>query len=406
MKSLLYVTLIEDPINNGIQNSQVVSVLKGIAKVGYRVALFTAPSKKLFSNHAAEKIKEHRVKIDDAGIKFYCTPIPVLTNASLRFYLIPWLILFTLPPVLFAVWKQKAEVIHCRSYPASLIGMLVKMLTGKKFIFDMRGVYPEEGEFLFPNWNREGLNFKTWKWIEKRMLISADHVVVVSDYFKFHVLKEYPALAKSIDKKISVILCGVSPESIAQGEPKKKSLHKHNHIRLVYSGTLDGWTSPELLAETYRQILKNNTKHNFVLNIYTTSNHELIQKALLIAGIQSNQYAIQRLKSDEVATKLIENDIGILVREKTIVNEVSFPVKLGEYLAAGLPVVINSALVGAGKFIVENNVGIVIEAEKFCLNKLLSDFEGYVQRCHRTVTLLSKTDEQYLSLYRRIFLQC
>jgi hypothetical protein len=119
-------------------------------------------------------------------------------------------------------------------------------------------------------------------------------------------------------------------------------------------------------------------------------------------GIDSSKYFIQSLKSNEVAEKLRENDIGILVREKSIVNEVSFPVKLGEYLAAGLPVVINSALIGAGRFVVENNVGVELKTEKFSLNKLLSDFEGCVQRCHGAVTSLSKNDDQYLSLYRRI----
>jgi hypothetical protein len=148
--------------------------------------------------------------------------------------------------------------------------------------------------------------------------------------------------------------------------------------------------------------LKHNTQYTFFLNIYTTSNQELIHKALLEEGIDSSKYFIQSLKSNEVAEKLRENDIGILVREKSIVNEVSFPVKLGEYLAAGLPVVINSALIGAGRFVVENNVGVELKTEKFSLNKLLSDFEGCVQRCHGAVTSLSKNDDQYLSLYRRI----
>ena len=369
LKSILYVTLIEDPINNGILSSQVVSVLKGVAKAGYRVALFTAPSKKLFSKHAAETIKKYKGKIDNEGIQFYCSPIPVLTNASIRFYLIPWLILFTLPPVLIAAWKRRADVVHCRSYPASLIGMLVKMLTGKRFIFDMRGVYPEEGEFLFANWHKNSLNFKTWKLIEKRILISADQIVVVSDFFKQHLLSEYPEHVDAINKKITTIVCGVSPESIVKGELQQKSLH--DPVRVVYSGTLDGWTTPELLAKTYRQILKYNTQYTFLLNIYTTSNQELIHKALLEEGIDSSKYFIQRLKSDEVAEKLRENDIGILVREKSIVNEVSFPVKLGEYLAAGLPVVINSALVGAGEFVQQHGVGITLNNDDCSLNNLL-----------------------------------
>ena len=70
----------------------------------------------------------------------------------------------------------------------------------------MRGVYPKEGEFLFPNWHKDGLNYKIWKHIEKHMLLTADHIVVVSDRFKQHILSEYPAHADVIKDKITTIL--------------------------------------------------------------------------------------------------------------------------------------------------------------------------------------------------------
>lgn len=396
MKSILYVTLIEDPINNGILNSQVISVLKGVVKAGHRVTLFSAPSKKLFGKHSTEEVEEYKQKLSGFGIKFFCSPIPVLSNASIRFFLIPWLILFSLPALLFVAVKQKAEILHCRSYPASLVGMLVKILTGKKFIFDMRGVYPEEGEFLFSNWHKDGWNFKTWKLLEKWMLLSADHIVVVSDRFKQHVLSEYPAHADAINEKISTIVCGVSPESIVNSEIPKTS--PHDPIRLVYSGTLDGWTSPVLLAKTYRQILEHNTQHNFVLNIYTTSDQELIHKALFAEGIDSSKYFVQRLKADEVVQKLRENDIGILVREKSIVNEVSFPVKLGEYLAAGLPVVINSALAGAGEFVQQHGVGFTLNNDNCSLHDLLLNYSAYQYRLTQVIEKLSSNVAAYVVL--------
>ena len=401
MKSILYVTLIEDPINNGILNSQVISILKSISEKGHRVALYSAPSKKLFGKHSNQDVEIYKKNLYDFDIKFYCSPIPVLTNASIRFYLIPWLILFSLPSVLIAAAKQKSTILHCRSYPASLIGMLVKILTGKKFIFDMRGVYPEEGAFLFPNWHKDGFNYKTWKYIEKHMILAADHIVVVSDRFKQHILSEYPGHSDAINEKTSTIVCGVSTENIIHNDRPKIS--PHDPIRLVYSGTLDGWTSPELLASTYNQILKHNTQHNFLLNIYTTSNQESVHKAFFTEGIDSSKYFIQCFKAEEVATKLRENDIGILVRERDIVNEVSFPVKLGEYLAAGLPVTINSALAGAGKFILENNAGVELDEEQYSLQKILMNFDDSIQKSLATAILLTNNDSRYLSLYKQLY---
>lgn len=395
MKSILYVTLIEDPINNGILNSQVISVLKRLVEAGHRVTLFSAPSKRFFARHTAEEVAQFQARLDSVKVKFLYSPVPVLTNASIRFFLIPWLVLFSLPAVLFLALRENADVIHCRSYPASLVGMLVKMLTGKKFIFDMRGVYPEEGGFLFPSWHRKGLNFNTWKWLEKRMLVAADNVVVVSECFKQHVLNEYPEHADAFRMKIVVIICGVSSETTIDRPLPLTSMH--DPVRLVYSGTLDGWTTPELLAKTYRNILDSNAQR-FVLNIYTTSNQDTIRNAFSGEGIGGDEYAIQRLKADEVAAKLRENDIGILVRESSIVNEVSFPVKLGEYLAAGLPVIINSALIGAGEFVLKHNVGVVL-GEGCSIYKMTEDASICRSGIRGALEELSNASQSYVAMY-------
>lgn len=395
MSNILYVTLIENPINNGIINSQVIGVLEQLAEAGHKVTLFSAPSNRLFARHTEQEIMQFQAKLARNSIKLCCFPIPVLTNASVRFFLIPWLLLFSLPAVLFVALKENVDVIHCRSYPAGLVGMLVKILTRKKYVFDMRGIYPEEGSFLFPSWHKGSLNFKAWKWIEGYMLRSADHIVVVSERFRQHVLSEYPAYADDLEKKISTIVCGIATGTMLDRLPSRMS--PHNPIRLVYSGTLDGWTSPQLLAETYRKIVVGNPQQVFWLNIYTTSNQDAIRDALKAVEIGDDKYAIQRLRSDEVQSKLRENDIGILVRESSVVNMVSFPVKLGEYLAAGLPVVINDALIGAGEFVLRHNVGVVLDeghsiqtltTSSVCLNGIAG-----------ALAELANTAQSYVTMY-------
>ena len=40
--------------------------------------------------------------------------------------------------------KSRAEIVHCRSYIGSLIGLVVKRRTGARLIFDMRGFWADE----------------------------------------------------------------------------------------------------------------------------------------------------------------------------------------------------------------------------------------------------------------------
>ena len=90
------------------------------------------------------------------------------------------------------------------------------------------------------------------------------------------------------------------------------------------------------------------------------------------------------------------------MRERDIVNEVSFPVKLGEYVAAKLPVVINSALIGAGEFVTQNNIGHILDDGDYTLQYLLQHYQEYQHRCNQAVEMLSSNEISYLKCYESI----
>lgn len=398
MSHVLYLTLIEDPINNGIIRSQVLSVLKHIANEGRRVTLLSAPSRRLFSVHARDEIRRFKEGLNSCGIRFLCYPMPLLSNGFVRLAYLPWLIAFAFPLALIISVFLRVNVIHCRSYPAGLIGMLVKWVTGKTYIFDMRGVYPEEAAFLFRNWNRDGLNFRAWKWLERKMLESADRVIVVSERFRTHLSEEYPGLHEKLVQKVNVIFCGIESTDVQAVRPTDGTLGRP--IRLVYSGSIDGWTSPELLAKTYKGIVAVNASSQFFLSVYTTSDQQKIRAAMSAENIPPDTYQIERLKVSEVMPRLSQNDFGILVRESSVVNEVSFPVKLGEYLAAGLPVIVNPALAGAGVFIKKHNVGIVLDST-WSLDGLISG-EVKPEDIADAVNELVNTPKAYSAVYAEL----
>jgi hypothetical protein len=58
---------------------------------------------------------------------------------------------------------------------------------------------------------------------------------------------------------------------------------------------------------------------------------------------------------------LQEGRLGFLIREDNLVNQVSFPIKFGEYLSAGLHVVSSDFNWAISDFIKSNGGGILIE---------------------------------------------
>jgi glycosyltransferase involved in cell wall biosynthesis len=395
-KKIFYISLIEDPINNGIIKSQVINVLKAAVVAGHAVSFFSSPSRVFFSRHDTNEISDFQNDLKSGGIKFYCTPIPIVSNACIRTILIPFLIAYELPIIIFRILKEKPDIIHCRSYPASLLGLIAKIFTRKKLIFDMRGVYPEEGNFLFPSWHKRSINFRAWKKLEKLLLLFSDKIIVVSNEFKHHV----NCITKNSipPEKISTVICG-TPQVLSSTDFSREA---GLPIKIVYSGTIDGWTSPELLAEIYNKIIIKNPTLQLHLNIYTNTPADKIKTAFDGACIPSHRYSVASLKSKDVPSKLAENDLSLLVRENSIVNNVSFPVKISEYIAAGTPILTNRHIKGGQEFILQSQTGISLEDNDFSLSELVENIAKYRNNCKNALPDLNKSAADYLEIYAKL----
>jgi hypothetical protein len=62
----------------------------------------------------------------------------------------------------------------------------------------------------------------------------------------------------------------------------------------------------------------------------------------------------------EVPVRLAGAHVGFLLRRSSPVNEVSSPTKFGEYLAAGLPVVMTDGIGDFTDLAMQENVGLII----------------------------------------------
>jgi glycosyltransferase involved in cell wall biosynthesis len=83
---------------------------------------------------------------------------------------------------------------------------------------------------------------------------------------------------------------------------------------------------------------------------------------VLTAGINAD--AVELVSTDDhhqVATLLRQARLGFLVRESHLVNQVAWPMKLGEYLAAGSPVVVSRSGWDAERVIERHGAGLLVE---------------------------------------------
>src|SRR6185295_19129895 len=76
--------------------------------------------------------------------------------------------------------KNKISILHCRSYPTSLVGLTAKRNWGVKFVFDMRGFWADE-RVEGGLWNLRNplyrMIYHYFKKKESEFLKEADHII-------------------------------------------------------------------------------------------------------------------------------------------------------------------------------------------------------------------------------------
>jgi glycosyltransferase involved in cell wall biosynthesis len=143
-----------------------------------------------------------------------------------------------------------------------------------------------------------------------------------------------------------------------------------------------------------------------------------MDEACCAAGICSEDYKAVAGEPTTVPAYLGAADLGLLLRERTLVNEVASPVKFGEYLAAGVPVVITDGVGDLSTLVNDRGVGVVLSAEAWdermsgnvkkvgaFLANYDRDASGMRERCRvvaRTELSVRLQVQTLLSLYARL----
>ncbi|MBF0274878.1 MAG: glycosyltransferase family 4 protein [Nitrospinae bacterium] len=372
-KNVLYITY--DSLTSPLGQSQVLSY---IYKLNQRGVDFTILS---FENEefcTAEKEIELSDRLHKEGISWI----------KLSYHKEPPLF-----STLFDIWKgyQRGKrivnntpitIIHTRSYVPQLIGALLKGKCKAKLVFDIRGFWFDE-RVEGGLWKKDGLLFKVGKKIEKYLYKKADAVIVLTHNAK-KTLLEYSFLKKQ-SKDIHVIPTCVDGE-IFQKARKSEAMETKYRLDflsekdfvLLYLGSLGTWYLLDEMLDFY-SCLKKNFKNPAFLFV-THSDHNLLREKLREKNIL-NAHIISA-DSKDIPSILKFTDASILFYKPLFSKKATCPTKLGESLAAGLPVIINSGIGDTESLVEEHNVGVVVrefslehfeEKSKTFLNTFLSD---------------------------------
>lgn len=326
-KNLLFITW--DGPQTSYMEGLFMPIFHGIAKVDdvkFHVLQFTwaDDSKISHTKNTAQKM----------GIKYSALPIIRKPNVSVG----SLLTVFTSSGKIKKYIKENnIDIVMPRStFPA----MMVNQIKNKNFkvIFDADGL-PIEERIDFAGLKKDSFQYKLMKSAETKMLKNADAVITRSDKaIDVHINN----IGEDNRHKFSVVFNGRDKDIFELNNDSRldarKELRLENEFLFVYAGSLGPqYCFPEML-EIFKIYSQKNKSKFLILTGNTKFAEQNIPKDL-----QSN-IILKSVKSDEVPFYLNAADLAFALRKPTFSMQGVAPIKLGEYLLCGLPVIASKGI--------------------------------------------------------------
>jgi glycosyltransferase involved in cell wall biosynthesis len=309
-----------------LTKTQVVAYLEGLAASKHSIVLVTYESKL----PSAEDEQKRRRELAEFGIQW----------RWLRYHKWPSLPATLLDAFIGTVvcWglirKYKIRIVHARSHVPALIGMALRRLTNVKLLFDLRGLMAEE--YVDAGvWKQNGLLFRLTKFAERRIVKAADAIVCLTQPALRLLRESYPT--ETLRKSITVIPCCVDIDRSWSNQPNATP---DQIPRFVYVGKLGGWYLDAEMLDFFKTA--SDESPGAQLNIWTQSSRDTVEK--IVREKQIEDVTIDSVDPADLPEKLQHANAAIAFIKQCLSKTASSPTKIGEYLAAGLPVVANTGI--------------------------------------------------------------
>jgi glycosyltransferase involved in cell wall biosynthesis len=279
--------------------------------------------------------------------------------------------------------KARPDLIHARTFIGGMIGMAIAPILRSKLIYHNEGFYPDE-QVDAGVWKMNSAPHRIAKRLEERLYSSADGIIAMSSRGKEQI-ESLTAVRRKGTPVIVVPSCVdldhfrfTRSEPPAEGEP----------LRLVYSGSVGGRYHLDSLARFVAVAAESNGP--LELRVLTRSDHTLVESMLRDGGLEESSWSIQSLPYSHMPAELAKQHAGLHFLPKGISEHGGSPTKVGEYWAAGLPVVVTPNAGDTDEIIRRERVGVIVAshsdaAYKRAAVELVSLFEDpeLPGRCRR-----------------------
>jgi glycosyltransferase involved in cell wall biosynthesis len=336
--------------------SQVIPYLRELAKRGVRFTLLSFERAKAYTPEGISQCAQLRDKLRSQGIEWHWLRYHQRPSVPATIYDV----LAGIRKASALVRRNQIEMVHARGHIPATIALALKRRFGVKMIFDLRGLMAEEYVDA-EHWREGGVPYRLTKATERRIFAATDGIVTLTERI-WPIIKEWPGLrGRTVEHE--VIPCCVDLSlfkfSDEDRERRRRELGLADQFTVVYSGSLDGWYLTEKMVDFFAALLKENQQAHLLW--LTNGSPERVRQLMQSRDVETKNFSVLSVASAEVPSYLAAADAGLAFIKRCISKLASSPTKNGEYLACGLPLVINAGVGDSDALINDWKAGVLIE---------------------------------------------
>jgi glycosyltransferase involved in cell wall biosynthesis len=263
--------------------------------------------------------------------------------------------------------EKKVELIHCRSTLPALAGLKLKKKYGQHLIYDMRGFWADE-RVEGGIWPQDKIMYRMiYRYIKKqeeKLLRLSDHIISLTQAAK----DIMQSGSHPVVKPITVIPCCAdynhfNPSAISAEEKKNKKqslgIHEGQTV-IIYTGSIGTWYMLDEMMMFFK-VFSDSIPDSIFLFV-TKEAHEQVSSAAANCGVHPTSVKTVSAGRNEMPLYLSLADASLYFILPVYSKKASSPVKQGESLAMGIPVITNAAIGDSDALISGNNLGWLIHS--------------------------------------------
>ncbi len=361
--SLPLVYLVHREALSAVFSSQVLTLLEEHRDVADITLGLLTPVGHLLRRQYRPALRDIESRCRETGISVGWIPLPPCR--------VPWLWSETF---LLRRWisqrfrKDQAFIVRCRNAQMTCLAMrALQAYPGARVIYDCRGM--EVIEFI-QRLGGEGQPQSTWKPAirravddaiqRERLAISRSAGVTCVSYAMARMLQQrYPEVPRD---KFRVVPCCPKEESFRSAFPERTAVRQAlglaDRFVVAYLGSLAWYQQPQSAFKLFQLIQMIRPDAHFLA---ITTDPDLMSQLAREVGLTPESYSIYSVPAREVPRLLVAADLGLMLRDESETNRVAAPVKFGEYLAAGVPVIITPNLGDCSECVREHQLGVEVD---------------------------------------------